>query len=64
MADTLIVQLIPPISRGGEEEAGAIDCAAQWLHLSDEATPDSSHPESGQLSACCKNRLLIANGLF
>jgi len=50
MADTLIVQLIPPISRGGEEEAGAIDCAAQWLHLSDEATPDSSHPESGQLS--------------
>jgi general secretion pathway protein L len=50
MADTLIVQLIPPISRGGEEEAGAIDCAAQWLHLSDDATPGTYHPETGQLS--------------
>ena len=50
MADTLIVQLIPPISRAGEEEDGAFDCAAQWLYLSDEATPDSCQPESGQLS--------------
>ena len=50
MADTLIVQLIPPISRGGEEENGAFDCAAHWLYLPDEATPDTGHPESGQLS--------------
>ena len=50
MADTLIVQLIPPISRGGEEENGAFDCAAHWLYLPDEATPDARHPESGQLS--------------
>jgi general secretion pathway protein L len=50
MADTLIVQLIPPISRAGEDEDGAVDCAAQWLHLPDEATPDNHQPESGQLS--------------
>jgi len=50
MADTLIVQLIPPISRSGEEEQGAIDCAAQWLRLPDEATSDTLTAETGELS--------------
>ena len=50
MADTLIVQLIPPISRADGEEHSAIDCAAHWLHLPDEASPDTAIPETGQLS--------------
>jgi len=50
MADTLIVQLIPPISRGDGDEPSAIDCAAHWLHLPDEASPDTAIPETGQLS--------------
>jgi len=51
MADTLIVQLIPPISRADEEEQqGPMDCAAQWLRLSDEATADTRNLETGQLS--------------
>jgi len=51
MADTLIVQLIPPISRSGEEEQGAIDCAAQWLHLPAEAATDTLAAETGELSS-------------
>jgi len=50
MADTLIVQLMPPISRTDDEEHGAVDCAAQWLCLSDEPTPEMSNPEAGLLS--------------
>jgi len=50
MADTLIVQLIPPISRTDDEEHGAIDCAARWLYLSDENTPATSSPKTGELS--------------
>jgi general secretion pathway protein L len=50
MADTLIVQLIPPISRTDDEEHGAIDCAARWLHLSEETTPATLNPETGELS--------------
>ena len=41
MTDTLIVQLIPPISGTDDDEQDAINCAAQWLHLSSEATPDT-----------------------
>jgi general secretion pathway protein L len=50
MADTLIVQLIPPIRATDEEEHGAIDCAAQWLRLSGEAASGMPHPDQGQLS--------------
>jgi len=50
MAETLIVQLIPPISSTDDEEHGAIDCAAQWLYLSDETPPDTLNPETGELS--------------
>lgn len=50
MADTLIVQLIPPISSTDDEEHGAIDCAAHWLYLPDEATSETSSPETGKLS--------------
>jgi len=50
MTDTLIVQLIPPISWSDDDEDGAIDCAAQWLCLSDEETVEAARPETGQLS--------------
>ena len=50
MADTLIVQLIPPIIGADDEEHGTIDCAAQWLQLPDGAAPENAHPECGQLS--------------
>jgi len=50
MTDTLIVQLLPPISGIDDDEHGGIDCAAQWVLLSGEATPDTSNPESGELS--------------
>jgi general secretion pathway protein L len=50
MADTLIVQLIPPITCTDDEEHGAVDCAAHWFYLPDGATPDAVNPESGQLS--------------
>jgi len=50
MADTLIVQLIPPISRTDDEEPGAINCAARWLYLSEETTPATLNPETGELS--------------
>jgi hypothetical protein len=39
MTDTLIVQLIPPINSGTDDgEHNAMDCAAQWLRLSGEAS--------------------------
>lgn len=50
MANTLIVQLIPPISHTDGEEDGAIDCAARWLYLPDEATAEPLNPENGELS--------------
>ncbi len=51
MTDTLIVQLIPPINGADDDdEHNAIDCAAQWLHLSSEATPDTLNFETGDLS--------------
>jgi len=50
MTDTLIVQLLPPISGIDDDEHGGIDCAAQWMRLSGEATPDTSNPETGELS--------------
>ena len=50
MTDTLIVKLIRPISGTDNDEQDAINCAAQWLHLSSEATPDTSNPETGELS--------------
>jgi len=50
MADTLIVQLIPPIRVTDEEEHGAIDCAAHWLYLSAAATAVTTSPETGELS--------------
>lgn len=50
MTDTLIVQLIPPISGTDDDEHNAINCAAQWLRLSSEATPETSNLETGELS--------------
>jgi general secretion pathway protein L len=50
MTDTLIVQLIPPVSATDDDEHNAINCAAQWLHLSSEATPDTLNFETGELS--------------
>jgi general secretion pathway protein L len=50
MTDTLIVQLIPPISGTDDDEHNAINCAAQWLHLSSEASPDTFNLETGELS--------------
>jgi general secretion pathway protein L len=50
MTDTLIVKLIRPISGTDNDEQDAINCAAQWLRLSGEATPDTSNPETGELS--------------
>jgi general secretion pathway protein L len=50
MTDTLIVQLIPPISSMDDDEHHAIDCAAQWLHLSSEPAPDILNFETGELS--------------
>ena len=50
MTDTLIVQLIPPISGSDDGEAKAVDCTAKWLHLSGEATPDALNFETGELS--------------
>jgi general secretion pathway protein L len=50
MADTLIVQLIPPIGSSDDDDAGVIDCAARWLQLPDEAAPDTLEAETGELS--------------
>jgi general secretion pathway protein L len=50
MADTLIVQLIPPIRRRDDEDHGVIDCATRWLYLRDEAMPETLDPETGDLS--------------
>jgi len=50
MTDTLIVQFLPPISGTDDDEQDAINCAAQWLHLSGEATPDTLNLETGELS--------------
>jgi len=50
MTDTLIVQLIPPISRTDDDGHAAMDCPAQWLRLPDEAKPDTLNPETGDLS--------------
>ena len=51
MTDTLIVQLIPPISFGDEDEHDTLDCAAQWLYLSGGETPGTSNPETGTLAS-------------
>ena len=50
MTDTLIVQLIPPISGTDDDEHNTINCAAQWLHVPSEATPDTLNLETGELS--------------
>lgn len=52
MTDTLIVQLIPPISGTGYDDDGqdSVNCAARWLRLPGEATSVKAGPESGELS--------------
>jgi general secretion pathway protein L len=51
MTDTLIVQLIPPINSGTDDgEHNAMDCAAQWLRLSGEASAEPLNIETGELS--------------
>jgi len=50
MTDTLIVQLIPPISGTDDEENGAVNYAAHWLHISSEATSGASNFKTGELS--------------
>ncbi len=50
MTDTLIVQLLPPVSFTDDDEHGDSDCAAQWLRLSDGEAPAASSPEKGELS--------------
>ncbi|MGA9573150.1 MAG: type II secretion system protein GspL [Lysobacterales bacterium] len=50
MTDTLIVQLIPPINGIDDDVHTSIDCAVQWLQVSDAATPGTLNPESGELS--------------
>jgi len=55
MADTLIVQLLPPISGGEDDESGITDCSARWLLLPEEAAPDSPIPETGDLSGLLEN---------
>jgi len=50
MTDTLIVQLIPPTGDTDDDEHNAINYAAQWLHVPDEATPDTWNLETGELS--------------
>jgi len=50
MTDTIIVQLLPPISGTGDDEHEGVGCAAQWLRLSGEPTLDTSNPETGELS--------------
>lgn len=55
MTDTLIVQLLPPISGGEDDESGVMDCAARWLLLPEEAAPDSPVPETGDLSGLLEN---------
>lgn len=55
MADTLIVQLLPPISGGEDDESGITDCSARWLLLPEEAAPDSPVPETGNLSGLLEN---------
>jgi len=50
MTDTLIVQLIPPVSGTGDQEGGVIDCAAKWLHLPGEGTSEPLNAEAGDLS--------------
>ena len=55
MADTLIVQLLPPISSGEDDESGITDCSARWLLLPEEAAPDSPIPETGNLSGLLEN---------
>ena len=55
MADTLIVQLLPPISGGEDDESGITDCSARWFVLPEEAAPDSPIPETGNLSGLLEN---------
>jgi len=50
MTDTLIVQLIPPISSTDDGGHNAMNCTVQWLHLSGEATPEPLNFETGELS--------------
>jgi general secretion pathway protein L len=50
MADTLIVQLIPPISTGEDVEHSTPDCAARWLLLPEDDVPQIPVPETGKLS--------------
>ena len=50
MTDTLIVQLVPPISATDDEENGAVNYAAHWLHTTGEATPGTSNFKTGELS--------------
>ena len=50
MADTLIVQLIPPISTGDEDADGTLDCAARWLLLPEGDAAHRPDPETGKLS--------------
>jgi general secretion pathway protein L len=55
MADTLIVQLLPPISGGEDDESGITDCSARWFVLPEEAAPGSPIPETGDLSGLLEN---------
>lgn len=50
MADTMIVQLLPPLSGGDEGEQSLVDCAARWLHLPEEPAPDAPVAGTGTLS--------------
>ena len=52
MTDTLIVQLIPPISGAGSGDDGQnpVNCAAQWLRLPGEETGGQASPETGELA--------------
>jgi len=55
MAETLIVQLLPPLSGGDEGEQSLVDCAARWLLLPEEAAPDAPLAETGTLSGLLEN---------
>jgi len=55
MAETLIVQLLPPLSGGDEGEQILLDCAARWLRLPEEAAPDAPLVETGTLSGLLEN---------
>jgi len=50
MTDTLIVQLIPPVGGGDEEDGNIVDCTAKWLRLPAEAMSDTLSVETGKLS--------------